>query len=178
MFEILNSDRAFIDSPMTGHPRCICSRCGERIRNSREGAIRAWDKEKNTEYRFHYRCLGIEESTWDDQEPIDWIEDLPEEYEEDYSYPELEELSLGACCVCGSKENVFNIINLPLQAPVPGTGWGNVETGLPADGAIAVVCNSCADGFEIENLRDVVYGYASERRRISFSEVAKNGDFP
>ena len=176
MIEIKTTDRAFTDSPDIGHSKCICSRCGERIKNSVEGAIRGWDKDKALEYRFHYRCLGIEESTYSDEE--DWIRDLPEEYDEDYSYPELEDcMDLGNCCVCRGKEDVVNIINLPYRTFIPGTGWGNVEHSLPTDGAIAVICDSCMDGFEIVNLQDVVYGYASEKQRRPFLEVTKNGDF-
>ena len=206
MIQILSSDRTFTDSPNIGDSRCICSRCGERIKNSREGAIRGWEKEKNLEYRFHYRCLGIEKSEdpdWDDEE-------YPEEYDPDCPYPEIEEVSLGTCCVCRSEENVFNIINLPYRTFIPGTiAWsrlwraspslcevgtlqrapmpkalsaasrlrGNFATGLPADGAVAVVCNDCLEEFDMENLRDVVYGYGGEKQRRPFLEVTKQGDF-
>ena len=173
MIEIKISDRAFTDSPDVGHSSCLCSRCGKVIKNNREGAIRGWTEDKALEYRFHYRCLGMEEST----EP-DWYDDLPEEYDSDYSYPEIEQASLGTCCICRSLENVFNIINLPYRTFIPGTGWGNVECSLPADGAIAVICNDCMqDGFDIESLQDVVYDYAFQKQRKPFLEVTKNEEF-
>ena len=178
MIEILQSDRAFTDSPDIGHHRCLCSRCGERIRNSKEGAIRGWTGDKALEYRYHYRCLGIEESS-----DSDWIDDLPDEYEEDYPYPEIETcdnalLNLGTCCVCRRTIDVVNIVNLPYKTFIPGTGWGNVEYNLPADGAVAVVCNSCIEGFDLEDLVDVVYDYPSQKQRKSFSELtAKQQEF-
>lgn len=49
------------------------------------------------------------------------------------------------CCACGElREDVHNVVCLPVKAPIPGTGWGCVECGLPADGALALVCDSCA----------------------------------
>ena len=180
MIEILQSDRAFKDSTDVGHPRCLCSRCGEVIRNNREGAIRGWDEDRNVEYRYHYRCLGIEKST----EP-DWIEELPPEYDPDYPYPEIEEVEeieevvtdLGSCCVCRKTKDVFNLVSLPYRTFVPGTGWGNLLYNLPPDGALAVVCNNCIKDFDIENLQDVVYGYPSEKRRKPFLEVTRQEDF-
>jgi hypothetical protein len=38
---------------------------------------------------------------------------------------------------------VRNIIMLNKQAPEPGKGWGCVQCGLTADGAIVVVCDHC-----------------------------------
>lgn len=31
------------------------------------------------------------------------------------------------------------------RAPIPGTGWGCALCGLPFDGAIAVLCDDCAE---------------------------------
>ena len=85
--------------------------------------------------------------------------------------------NLGTCCICGSEEGVINIVSLPYKTFIPGTGWGNVETGLPADGAIAVLCDECMTNFNLENLRDVVYGYALEKQRRPFSELNQNEIF-
>lgn len=171
MIEILQSDRAFPDSPHVGASDCFCSRC-EKVIKEGEGAIRGWTGDRALEYRYHYRCLGIEKST------DDWYDDLPEEYDQTYEYPELGGISLGSCCACRSSENVVNIINLPYRTFIPRTGWGNVATGLPTDGAIAVICDNCIqNNFDIKNLKDVVYGYASEKQRKPFLEVIKNGEF-
>lgn len=56
-----NTDKLFKDSPDTGDPRCICSRCMELIPED-EIAIRIWPQDvtgkmKNTEYRYHLKCL-------------------------------------------------------------------------------------------------------------------------
>lgn len=133
--------------------------------------------------------MGIEDSTpdWDESDVYNpWEEDdLPTEYDPDYPYPDIEGtfhgtsvLGLGTCCVCRSSENTFNIVNLPYRTFIPGTGWGNVATGLPMDGAIAVVCDQCMQqDLSLESCQDVVYGYASEKQRKPFSEVIENGRF-
>ena len=51
----------------------------------------------------------------------------------------------GPCCRCGTTATaVDTIIMLPFQAPIAGHGWGCLQCGLPPDGAIAVVCDACA----------------------------------
>lgn len=165
MFKILPSDRKFFDSPDVGHRDCICSRCGERI--TKGIPIRAWGEDKNYEYRFHPSCFGIQET---EKEFDDWDE-TPEDFEE---YPDED---LGTCCVCGCNEGVINIVNLPYKTFISGTGWGNLLTGLPADGAIAVLCDRCFDNFEEKNLKDVVYGYATEKQRRPFSELNQDETF-
>lgn len=56
MFEILPTDRMFIDSPQPG-PDCLCSRCGMPIT---EGIpIRAVDERSIYEYRYHPDCAGM-----------------------------------------------------------------------------------------------------------------------
>jgi len=67
MFKILTTDKVFFDSPDTGHPECLCSRCGKLIPEN-EMAIRAWPSEPGdygydpnasagTEFRYHFGCL-------------------------------------------------------------------------------------------------------------------------
>lgn len=51
--------------------------------------------------------------------------------------------SLGTCCLCETDRNVRNILALPKKSPTPGTGWGCAVCDLPADGAMAVVCDDC-----------------------------------
>ena len=73
-------------------------------------------------------------------------------------------LELGACCSCGATEGVRNIMMLGYRAPVPGTGWGCVVCGLPADGAVAVVCDAClAAGAPVKR---VCRGYPSAGERV------------
>lgn len=49
-------DKEFKDSPDTGHPDCICSRCGNKI-PSRQFALRIFTgKKKNTEFRYCEPC--------------------------------------------------------------------------------------------------------------------------
>ncbi len=57
----------------------------------------------------------------------------------------MPDFDLGGCCACGGLVNVRNLVMLSRRAPQPGTGWGCVQCGLPADGATAAVCDSCLD---------------------------------
>lgn len=53
---------------------------------------------------------------------------------------------LGPCCSCGRddpKHPARNVLMLQQKSPIPGRGWGCVQCGLPADGAVAVVCDEC-----------------------------------
>lgn len=80
----------------------------------------------------------------------------------DEDFPDLD---FGACCACGSRVHVRNFILLPFRTPVPGTGWGCATCGLPADGALSVVCDDCAGkGGEID-LKYMVVGFVSEQMR-------------
>jgi hypothetical protein len=54
---------------------------------------------------------------------------------------------LGPCCCCGKAgrpgNRVRNLVMLGRRAPVPGTGWGCLQCGLPPDGAVYVACDAC-----------------------------------
>jgi hypothetical protein len=79
--EVKTTDKEFKDSPDTGRPNCICSRCGVKIAQ-REMALRIFTgKKRNTEYRYCEKCqekdMGIkyaprdfENDFWDEEE--DW----------------------------------------------------------------------------------------------------------
>lgn len=68
MIQVLPTDTNFRYSPDTGHPDCICSRCGARIREH-EFALRMWATnerdamdEHSREYRYCEKCqagMGI-----------------------------------------------------------------------------------------------------------------------
>lgn len=48
------------------------------------------------------------------------------------------------CGSCGEvKTTVRNMLCLPMRAPTPGKGWGCVVCGLPADGALTLLCDDC-----------------------------------
>jgi hypothetical protein len=49
----------------------------------------------------------------------------------------------GPCCVCCCQENVRNIWMLNLKGPH--NGWGCFVCHLPAQGAIAIICDLCAE---------------------------------
>lgn len=53
-------------------------------------------------------------------------------------------LSLGPCCICGATgPQVKVIVLLNARSPLAGKGWNCVQCGLSANGAVAVICESC-----------------------------------
>lgn len=55
----LPTDRLFQDSPDTGDPTCLCSRCLRPIPEE-VVPIRVFvDKGSGSEYRYHPACLGL-----------------------------------------------------------------------------------------------------------------------
>lgn len=57
--------------------------------------------------------------------------------------------NFGSCCACGIEDGqgatIRNIIMLNKKSPIAGKGWGCVQCDLAPDGAIAVVCDECAE---------------------------------
>lgn len=81
-------------------------------------------------------------------------------------------VDLGTCCHCEkSGPTVRNVLMLSLRAPVPGTGWGCIQCGLPNDGAIAVLCDECLKAERPE--RFVCVGYAKDNRRMPIESLDK-----
>ncbi len=75
----------------------------------------------------------------------------------------------GPCCCCGGGKRVRNIVMLSQRAPVPGTGWGCVQCGLPNDGASYVCCDQC-----LEDSREPTHackGYLSKGERIPVEDL-------
>lgn len=82
------------------------------------------------------------------------------------------DVDLGACCACRTRgATVRNIVMLPKRAPVAGTGWGCVTCRVPADGAIAVVCDACMEADR--PILDVCFGYAPRNERVSIATVTE-----
>jgi hypothetical protein len=82
--------------------------------------------------------------------------------------------NLGPCCVCGGTERVRNIISLHQLSPTPGKGWGCVQCGVPADGAIAVTCDSCGPnslGDKLPELKFACAGYPGTDGRVPIDSL-------
>jgi hypothetical protein len=75
---------------------------------------------------------------------------------------EIDPHTLGPCCNCGTTVGVTNIMMLDLRAPTPGKGWGCAVCNLPADGAVAVLCDACLE----QPLKTVCDGYPKEGKRV------------
>jgi hypothetical protein len=76
-------------------------------------------------------------------------------------------LDLGTCCACHkSGPTVRNVFLLHKLAPVPGTGWGCFQCGLPFDGADAVVCDACLESKA--PILDAIYGLAEDKKRVPY----------
>lgn len=76
-------------------------------------------------------------------------------------------IDLGPCCTCGTRSGVRNIVMLEQLAPLPGTGWGCAVCGLPADGAIAVVCDACLE----QPITHACVGYADRGLRVPLTQL-------
>ena len=61
---------------------------------------------------------------------------------------------------------------LPQKALTPGKGWGCVQCGLPSDGAVAAICDQCAENDHVE-IRYVFDGYITERKLVPIDELPK-----
>jgi hypothetical protein len=83
---------------------------------------------------------------------------------------ETVETIFGRCCNCLRTAMLPNIVALGRRHPTPGKGWGCVICGLPADGAVAVLCNGCMGA--AASPRFVCEGYAAEPGRVAFLDLA------
>jgi hypothetical protein len=81
---------------------------------------------------------------------------------------DLEEPSLGPCCICQAETGARTIVMLPVKCVIPGHGWGCFVCGLPMDGASAVVCDVCAAGLEsgTQELRFACSGFPGTDGRV------------
>jgi hypothetical protein len=84
-----------------------------------------------------------------------------------------DEPKLGPCCICETTEGVHAIIMLNQRAPVPGHGWGCVQCDLPWDGAVAVLCDPCCEGYQAGTtaLRFACRGYPATDGRIPIDKL-------
>lgn len=82
---------------------------------------------------------------------------------------------LGTCCGCGARKRVRGLVCLPKKSPIPGHGWGCLVCDLPADGAMAVLCDRCFDRAEEEGLEAVLRfacrGYPATDGRVPIGEL-------
>lgn len=82
-----------------------------------------------------------------------------------------EPLDLGPCCACGESDpTVRNIVAMHRRAPVPGTGWGCFQCGLPMDGASYVLCDRCLAANAPP--RFVIDGYLAKKKRLPIENLS------
>jgi hypothetical protein len=77
--------------------------------------------------------------------------------------------NLGPCCVCERTVNVNSVFMLDRRGAIPGTGWGCVVCSLPADGAVAVLCDEC-----VRTDKEPIFaclGYPATSKRIRISDL-------
>lgn len=84
----------------------------------------------------------------------------------------LDSPDLGPCCNCGSTGAVNNVVTLHQTAPIPGTGWGCFQCGLPMDGAIAVLCDGCLEQVAAgeTEIKAVIVGQPVDGVRININD--------
>jgi hypothetical protein len=82
-------------------------------------------------------------------------------------------IKLGPCCICRGTRKVRNVLQLHQKAPIAGRGWGCVVCHLPADGAVAVLCDKCFEDFRAKrtSLKEACRGYPAEDGRIPIGEL-------
>lgn len=80
---------------------------------------------------------------------------------------------LGPCCICEGTRGVRNVIMLHQKAPLAGRGWGCVVCGLPAGGAVAVLCDECLEKFQAKRaaLKFACRGYPGQDGRVPFASL-------
>jgi len=76
---------------------------------------------------------------------------------------------LGSCCCCGTVEHVHSLVLLDRKTPYAGTGWGCCVCQLPSDGAVAALCDPCAEAGR--EPRFAIAGYARGKRRIPVADL-------
>jgi len=81
---------------------------------------------------------------------------------------------LGPCCACGSTFDVRNIMCMPFKSPEPGYGWGCMQCGLPLDGAVAFICDTCLE--TNAEIKFIAVGPAAEHRRAPMPTDAEPFD--
>lgn len=76
--------------------------------------------------------------------------------------------------MCEGTEGVTNMIMLDRAGEVPGHGWGCVVCGLPSDGALAVICDTCLPIYQADNkkLKTACRGYPGTEGRIAIAELS------
>ena len=76
----------------------------------------------------------------------------------------------GSCCICESKTDVRNIIQLDYKVALE-SGWGCVQCGLPAEGAVAIVCDGCIERYSDNIEGKIIYLMDGGQRRIAVPPV-------
>lgn len=84
----------------------------------------------------------------------------------------MTDFDFGPCCACGqARDDVRNMICLNRLSPTPGAGWQCFQCGLPANGAVAVLCDPCLEaGAEI---RFVCAGDPAGGGRVPLAELSE-----
>lgn len=94
-----------------------------------------------------------------------------DDYEAEEDFRNLPDAGTCCACECESTPNnpVRNFLLTNCKTPLTGTGWADLEAGLPADGAIAIVCDRCFK----TNVRPshYIYGFVRDKQRRPIAEL-------
>jgi hypothetical protein len=81
------------------------------------------------------------------------------------------EPDFGPCCCChNARRRARNVIMLPRRAPEPGKGWGCVQCGLEADGAVYVACDECLESERAPT--EVCSGWVTSLARVPIRDLS------
>lgn len=90
---------------------------------------------------------------------------------------EPEHLDLGPCCCCeATGPTVRNLVMIERRTRLDGTGWGCVTCDLPNNGALAVICDACAEAAmrsetKQPDLRFVIDDYPARKKRLPYAST-------
>ena len=71
----------------------------------------------------------------------------------------------GPCCICESETDVLNIIQLDYKVKSE-SGWGCIVCGVPAEGAVAIVCDPCFEKYSDTIEDEIRFLMDGRERRI------------
>lgn len=85
-----------------------------------------------------------------------------------------DETNLGRCCACRGTANVRTMVAIERLCPTPGKGWGCFTCDLPSNGAMAVLCGPCVEGYAAGTvtIREVCTGYPATDGRTPIEELS------
>jgi len=78
----------------------------------------------------------------------------------------------GPCCQCLTITLLRNVMFIHQRGPSPGKGWGCMICNLPSDGAVALMCDRCAQAPLRAPPKFVCTGYMKDGERTPYDTLS------